>query len=222
MTALLIQVEDILRQITPPPPQQVGCIKHRQMQHHIWGVRGEWDTAESMMLLTIDYRNAFPTLSHNFIRAALTFFSFPPTFVNLVETLRSHYHFLVGNAAIKEVTFYQEAGIGQGDPFSPQLFSFCAAVIIYPLRHLRFKMGMYLYVDDFLITFGRETTKQQLRHVFHELRRFSAVSGLQQNVGKSAYVTKGALQPGALQFMQHSGLQHETKVRYLGVQMRHV
>ena len=115
MTALLIQVEDIPRQIPPPPPpQQVGCIKHPQMQHHIWGVRGEWDTTESMMLLTIDYRNASPTLSHNFIRAALTFFSFPPTFVNLViSSLRSHYHFLVGSAAIKEVTFYQEAGIVQ-------------------------------------------------------------------------------------------------------------
>ena len=94
------------------------------MQHHIWGVREEWDTAESMMLLTIDYRNAFPTLSHNFIRAALTFFSFPPTFVNLaISSLKSHYHFLVGSAAIKEATFCQEAGIGQGDPFSPQLFS---------------------------------------------------------------------------------------------------
>ena len=78
----------------------------------------------------------------------------------VISSLRSHYHFLAGSAAIKEVTFYQEAGIGKGDPFSPQLFSFCAAVIIYPLRHLRFKMGMYLYVDDFLITFGRETTKQ--------------------------------------------------------------
>ena len=32
MTILLIQVEDILRQITLP--QQVGCIKHRQMAGH--------------------------------------------------------------------------------------------------------------------------------------------------------------------------------------------
>ena len=157
------------------------------------------------MLLTIDYRTAFPTLSHNFITAALTFFSFPPTFVNLViSSLRSQYHFLVGSAAIKEVKFYQEAGIGQGDPFSPQLFSFCAAIIIYPLRQLRARMGMYLCVDDFLITFGQETTKQQLKQVFHELQRFSAVSGLQQNVGKSAYVTRGTLQSEALQFMQDS------------------
>ena len=152
MTALLIHVEDSLRQIT-----QVGCIQHRQMQHHIWGVRGEWGTTESMMLLTIDYRNVFPTLSHNFIRAALTFFSFPPTFVSLViSSLRSQYHFLVGIAAIREVIFYQEAAIGQGDPFSLQLFSFCAAIIIYPLRQLRVKMGIYLYVDDFLIMFGQE------------------------------------------------------------------
>ena len=58
--------------------------------------------------------------------------------------------------------------------------------------------------------------------MFHELQRLSAVSGLQQSVGKSAYITKGTLQPEALQFMQDSGLQHETKVRYLGVHMGHV
>ena len=83
-------------------------------------------------------------------------------------------------------------------------------------------MGMYLYVDDILITLGPKTTKQELKHVFHELERFSAFSGLRKNVGKSAYVTKGTLQPEALQFMQESGLQHETKVRYLGVQMGHM
>ena len=78
----------------------------------------------------------------------------------------------MGSAAIREVIFYQEAGIGQGDPFSPQLFSFCAAIIIYPLRQLRVKMGMYLYVDEFLIVFGHEITQRQLTQLFHEVRRF--------------------------------------------------
>ena len=115
----------------------------------------------------------FPTLSHNFTRAAPTFLSFLPSFVNLtISSLRPQYHFLVGSAAIKEVVFYQEASIGQGDPVSPQLFSFCAAIVIYPLRHLQVKVGMYRYVDDFLITFGQEATKHQVTQVFHELRRF--------------------------------------------------
>ena len=174
MTTLLIQVEHIPRQIAPPPPQQqVGCIKHRQMQHHIWGVRRERDTAESMMLLTIDYRNTFPTLSHIFITTPLTFFSFPPTFMSpVISALRSQYHFVLGSADIREVRFYQEAGIGHGDPFLPQLFSFCATIIIYPLRLLRAKRGTYLYVDHFLIMFGQETTKQQLKQVFQKLPRF--------------------------------------------------
>ena len=90
----------------------------------------------------------------------------------VISSLRSQYHFLVGSAAIREVIFYQEAGIGQGDPFSPQLFSFCTAIIICPLRQPRVKMRMYLYVDDFLVTFGQETTKRQLKEVFHELQRF--------------------------------------------------
>ena len=112
------------------------------------------------MLLTIDYRIAFPTLSHNLMRAALTFSSFPPTFVNLViYSLRSQHYFLVGSAGIREVKFYQEARIGQGDSFSPQLFSFCAAIIIYPLRQLRVKMGMYLYMWRTSSGYHQATTK---------------------------------------------------------------
>ena len=147
----------------------------------------------------------------------------PPSHMNLViSSLRWQYHLVQGSVAIREVIFYQEAGIGQGDPFSPQLFSFCAAIIIYPLRQLRVTMGMRLYVDDFLITFGQVATKWHLIKVFHEFKRFLAVSGLQQNVCKSAYVTKGTLQPEALRSMQNWGVRHETRVRYFGVLMGHV
>ena len=70
------------------------------------------------MLLTIAFRNAFPTLSHNFIQAMLNFFSFSPMFVTLVvASLGSQYHFLVGSTAIKEVTFSQKRLSVKGTPF---------------------------------------------------------------------------------------------------------
>ena len=159
------------------------------------------------MLLTIDYRIALRTLSHNFIQAALNFFSFPPMFVKLgIASLRSQYRFLVGCAAIKEFTFSHEAGIDQGDPFPPQLFSFCAAIAIYPLHELQAPLALYLYVDDFLITFASHVTLRQLEQVFHQLRKFSATSGLQLNLDKSAYVTKGVLADPVLGYMAQSGL----------------
>ena len=126
MTILFIQVEDILRQITPP--QQVGCIKGIQIQHHIWGVRGEWVNADDTMLLTIDYRNAFPTLSHNFIQATLNFFSFPPIgmFVKLVIAfLLSQYHFFVGCGNQRSYLLSGSMYWSRGPILPPNVFLLC-------------------------------------------------------------------------------------------------
>ena len=137
------------------------------------GVRAERVTADDTMLLTIDYRNAFPTLSHNFIQGVLNSFSLPPTFAKLViASRRSQYHFLVGSAAIKEVTFSREAGIGHREPFSPRLFVFCAAIVIHPMRQLHARLGFHLYVDDFLSTLASDVTLSQVEHIFQELRTF--------------------------------------------------
>ena len=58
---LPLQIEDVLLQITPT--QQVRCFKRQHMQEHtiqhIWNVRGEWTTEESMILLIVGYRNTF-------------------------------------------------------------------------------------------------------------------------------------------------------------------
>ena len=48
------------------------------------------------------------------------------------------------------------------------------------------------------------------------------MSGLQVNLGKSAYVTKGVLVDPIMTYMTQSGLQHAKCVRYLGVQVGHV
>ena len=81
---LLLQIEQLLMQIAPPPPQQVRCFKGRQMINHVWGVRSEWESARAMALLSIDYHNAFPTLSPVFMHSVLTFINLPEMFIQLI------------------------------------------------------------------------------------------------------------------------------------------
>ena len=102
------------------------------------------------------------------------------------------------------------------------MFSFCAAIVIYPLRQLQAWLGLYLHIDDFPRTFASDVTLSQVEQVFHELRKFSAMSGLQLILGKSAYVTKGVLGDPVLRYMAQSGLQYAKRVPYLGVQVGHV
>ena len=80
-----------------------------------------------MALLTVDYNNAFPTVSHNFVRAMLVCIQLPAGFVDLVlSSLLSSYFFLVGSSVNKSHVFL---------PFSPLLFSFYVSFVIFPLNH---------------------------------------------------------------------------------------
>ena len=47
------------------------------------------------------------------------------------------YHFCVGRGMVREYVFRPEAGIGQRDPFSPVLFSFCVSFVLYPLERVQ-------------------------------------------------------------------------------------
>ena len=62
------------------------------MINHIWGVRSEWDTAKAMALLSINYQNAFPTLSHVFIHSVLAFINLPEPVIQLImQSLQGDY-----------------------------------------------------------------------------------------------------------------------------------
>ena len=66
-----------------------------------------------MAMLTVEYNNAFPTLSHNFIRAVLVFIQLPQGFADLVlSSLLSTYYFVVGYSVNKSHNFQPKVGIG--------------------------------------------------------------------------------------------------------------
>ena len=61
---LLIQLEDVLAQCIPP--EQTGFIKNRSILQHIYSARSLRESFEETGAggLSIDFRNAFPTMSH--------------------------------------------------------------------------------------------------------------------------------------------------------------
>ena len=116
-TILCIQVEQIFRQLTHS--RQVGCVKGRQMINHIWGVRSTFELADRCLLVSFDFSNAFPTLSHAYIQAVLQLIELPVGYVLFVPAiLRTPYQFYVGGGVVREVSYLPQAGIGQGGPGS--------------------------------------------------------------------------------------------------------
>ena len=101
----------------------------------------------------------------------------------VIASIRSQYHFLVVQRSKKSPAHRKQVS-AKGTPFPPN-YSHCVRLLV--------STGLYLYVNDFLITFASDGSLNQVEQVSHKLRKFSAMSGLQLNLGKSAYVTKGVL-----------------------------
>ena len=105
MNIVSLQIEQIFQQLTHK--QQVGCVKGRQMIHHILGVKGGFETLDKGVLVSFDFANAFPTRSHNLIQALLQLNHLPPFhIVFILSTLTAPYHFCVGRGVVPKVTFH--------------------------------------------------------------------------------------------------------------------
>ena len=55
----------------------------------------------------------------------------------VLATLRTPYQFCVGRGVVREVRYRPKAGIGQGDLFSPVLFSFCVVFVLHLLSKIQ-------------------------------------------------------------------------------------
>ena len=118
------------------------------MIHHAWGVRSTYERSDRCMMVSFDFSNAFPTLSHAFIQAMLQLIELPMGYVPFVlGTLRTPYQFCVGRGVVREVSYRPKAGIGQRDPFSPVLFSFCVAFVLHLLSKIQ-GLSLYMYADN--------------------------------------------------------------------------
>ena len=89
------------------------------MLHHIWGVRSPWESSASMAMLSVDYQNAFPSLSHAFIQSVPEYVCLPVAFVCLVmQPLRCDYQFFVWASRLSTLSYSNPLRVlRKGTPF---------------------------------------------------------------------------------------------------------
>ena len=191
MNIVCLMVEQIFQRLTHR--RQVGCVKGRHMINHIWAARSGWEGMRSGVLVSFDFSNAFPTLTHNFITAVLRLIELPECIISFILlTLTAPYHFYVGRGVVREVVFHPAAGIGQGDPFSPVLFSFCVSFVLFGFDSLM-HVQAYMYADDLGALIQGRHVSSIVYDVLEMMKQFGIFSGLLLNLGKCGIVVKGNL-----------------------------
>ena len=186
---LLIQLEDVLLHCIPS--QQTGFLRHRSILQHVYGSRALWDGLSEGAALSVDFRNAFTTMSHEMVSAALGLMCIPFLYIRLsLHLLRAPYLYSVGKGDVPGVYHHPRAGTRQGDPLSPALFSLVASFVIFPLQDLGPVLTVMMYADDLIIFFDRRANPQLLKRVWEVVSRFGQFSGLKVNLSKTAAIVR--------------------------------
>ena len=80
---LLVQLKDVLPHYIPA--QQTGFLRHRSILQHVYGSRALWDGLREGAALSVDFKNAFPTMSHEMVAAAMGLMCIPFLYIRLIS-----------------------------------------------------------------------------------------------------------------------------------------
>ena len=218
---LLIQLEDVLLHCIPS--QQTSFLRHRSILQHVYGSRALWDGLSEGAALSVDFRNAFPTMSHEMVSAALGLMCIPFLYIRLIlHLLRAPYLYSVGKGYVPGVYHHPRAGTRQGDPLSPALFSLVASFVIFPLQDLGPVLTVMMYADDLIIFFDGRANPQLLKRVWEVVSRFGQFSGLKVNLNKTAAIVRNCGGMEWARCFRDIGVDVKNFVKYLGVRLGNI
>ena len=179
---------------------QVGYIKGRNINDHIRFIDDMINYAKVErlpgILVSLDYRKAFDTVSKQAILASLKKLNFGPIFTQYVTTILNGTEATIKNAGWCSKWFETSRGVRQGCNLSPLLFILVVEFLAVKIRSNQSIEGILENTRD---TFKNETKLSQyaddislyvkslqcLNHTLKEIDEFSTFSGLVLNRKKS-------------------------------------
>ena len=174
-----------------------------------------------LILLALDWAKAFDCISPDSLMLCLARFGVPPNFVRVIQAIYTNRCFYVADAGVDSPTCCQRAGICQGCPLSPFLFSILMTVLISDAKNKLETQGVrlstnvltneLLYADDTLIV---DTDRDNVQRYMEAIADAGSNYGLSFNWGKLEILSSAG--PCLIPTPSGSHIKQKGSIVYLG------
>ena len=195
-------------------------------------IQDAWSNQKKGVLLSIDFEKAFDSLSHDFILQVMEVAGFGNRLKKWVKVLLSDFSSRVNHVGNLLPSIDLGRGARQGDPIASLLFVLCIEILLVAIRRNQ-KIEPYRYftsinqeeitskteafADDVTLTLPyQEASLREAVSMFH---RFSRISGLTLNQGKTQVMVIGKPSENAGKLAEDLNLNWVEEITILGIKL---
>ena len=182
--------------------QQKAYIKHNNIGSCIINIinliKHTIKSKKSALILLIDFKKAFDSISHTFIKTTLKALGFGQDIITWKSTFLKdrNAQILTGGHLTDQILL--EQGVPQGDIISPYLFIIMVEILLIKITTTKHMTGItYATHESRAETFADDTTlfmqrtEQNLRNATKYIKHFHLISGLACNIDKTNVIPIG-------------------------------
>ena len=228
---LAVRMQSVIKKLVHS--NQCGYIRGRSISDHhrlIDDILRFCETENvSGLLVSLDFRKAFDTVSKSCIIAALEKFNFGPKYIGFVETTLNSTETCIKNAGWLSSFFPTGRGVRQGCILSPLLFILVVELLAIKVRADKQIVGLLdsvphcptdevlkslQYADDMELFLQN---KPSLIRTFVIIEEFKSISGLGLNIKKCLAMAIGSFDIESLRSLEITLLGPEDQLKILGI-----